>query len=73
MRTVHGVVQHYAWGDPTFIPRLLDVEPDGVEARAGVLHREREPHVAETDDGDDRVVRPDPLDDPASVCHDGQR
>ncbi|MGD9999694.1 MAG: mannose-6-phosphate isomerase, class I [Ilumatobacteraceae bacterium] len=29
MRTVHGVVQHYAWGDPTFIPRLLHIEPDG--------------------------------------------
>jgi mannose-6-phosphate isomerase len=23
------VVQHYAWGDPTFIPRLLNIEPDG--------------------------------------------
>ena len=26
---VTGVVQHYAWGDPTFIPELLGVEPDG--------------------------------------------
>lgn len=26
---VQGVVQHYAWGDPTFIPTLLGVEPDG--------------------------------------------
>lgn len=24
-----GVVQHYAWGDPTFIPELLGAEPDG--------------------------------------------
>jgi mannose-6-phosphate isomerase len=26
---VNGVVQHYAWGDPSFIPRLLGIEPDG--------------------------------------------
>ncbi len=26
---VTGVVQHYAWGDPTFIPELLGAEPDG--------------------------------------------
>ena len=29
MQRVHGVVQHYAWGDPAFIPSLLGVEPDG--------------------------------------------
>lgn len=29
MQRVDGVVQHYAWGDPTFIPHLLGVEPDG--------------------------------------------
>ena len=29
MQRVHGVVQHYAWGDPVFIPSLLGVEPDG--------------------------------------------
>lgn len=29
MQRVEGAVQHYAWGDPTFIPRLLGVEPDG--------------------------------------------
>ncbi len=29
MQRVDGVVQHYAWGDPDFIPRLLGVEPDG--------------------------------------------
>lgn len=29
MQLIHGVAQHYAWGDPTFIPRLLDIEPDG--------------------------------------------
>lgn len=29
MQRIEGVVQHYAWGDPTFIPRLLGVEPDG--------------------------------------------
>jgi mannose-6-phosphate isomerase len=29
MQEVKGVVQHYAWGDPTFIPTLLGVEPDG--------------------------------------------
>lgn len=26
---VHGVVQHYAWGDQLFIPDLLGLEPDG--------------------------------------------
>ena len=26
---VAGVVQHYAWGHPTFIPELLGVAPDG--------------------------------------------
>jgi mannose-6-phosphate isomerase len=29
MRTVRGVVQHYAWGDADAIPELLGVEPDG--------------------------------------------
>jgi mannose-6-phosphate isomerase len=29
MQRVEGVVQHYAWGDPEYIPRLLGVEPDG--------------------------------------------
>ncbi len=29
MRTVRGIVQHYAWGDPEFLPRLLGHEPDG--------------------------------------------
>ncbi len=29
MQRVTGVVQHYAWGDPVFIPHLLGVEPDG--------------------------------------------
>jgi mannose-6-phosphate isomerase len=29
VQRVHGVVQHYAWGDPVFIPSLLGVEPDG--------------------------------------------
>lgn len=29
VQLVTGVVQHYAWGDPTFIPRLLGAEPDG--------------------------------------------
>jgi mannose-6-phosphate isomerase len=29
VQRVHGVVQHYAWGDPGFIPSLLGVEPDG--------------------------------------------
>ena len=29
MRAVNGVVQHYAWGDPSFIPDLLGDEPDG--------------------------------------------
>lgn len=27
--SIHGAVQHYAWGDPTFIPELLGVTPDG--------------------------------------------
>lgn len=29
MRLVRGVVQHYSWGDPTSIPDLLGLEPDG--------------------------------------------
>lgn len=29
MRVVTGVVQHYAWGDRDFIPRLLGQSPDG--------------------------------------------
>ena len=29
MRRIAGVVQHYAWGDRTFLPELLGVEPDG--------------------------------------------
>jgi mannose-6-phosphate isomerase len=29
MQTVEPVIQHYAWGDTTFIPTLLGVEPDG--------------------------------------------
>ncbi len=29
MQRVEGVVQHYAWGDPSFIPNLLGLEPDG--------------------------------------------
>jgi mannose-6-phosphate isomerase len=28
VRDVRGVVQHYDWGDPTFIPHLLATEPD---------------------------------------------
>jgi mannose-6-phosphate isomerase len=29
VQRVNGVVQHYDWGDTTFIPELLGVEPDG--------------------------------------------
>ena len=29
MQTVEPVIQHYAWGDTTFLPSLLGVEPDG--------------------------------------------
>ena len=29
VQSVTGVVQHYAWGDPEFIPRLLGVAADG--------------------------------------------
>jgi mannose-6-phosphate isomerase len=29
VQRVEGVVQHYAWGDRTFIPSLLGLEPDG--------------------------------------------
>ena len=29
MRLVRGVVQHYAWGHPTAIPRMIGAEPDG--------------------------------------------
>jgi len=29
VQPIRGVVQHYAWGDRTFIPRLLGLPPDG--------------------------------------------
>jgi mannose-6-phosphate isomerase len=29
VQPITGVVQHYAWGDPDFIPRLLGATPDG--------------------------------------------
>ncbi|HNJ97419.1 MAG TPA: mannose-6-phosphate isomerase, class I [Ilumatobacteraceae bacterium] len=29
MRRIEGVVQHYAWGDHHFLPRLLDEDADG--------------------------------------------
>lgn len=29
MELIDGVIQHYAWGDPEFIPALLGREPDG--------------------------------------------
>jgi mannose-6-phosphate isomerase len=29
VRAIRGIVQHYAWGDPEFLPRLLGQEPDG--------------------------------------------
>lgn len=29
MQLVRGVVQHYPWGDPTAIPRMLGADPDG--------------------------------------------
>lgn len=29
MQRVEGIVQHYDWGDPAFIPGLLGLEPDG--------------------------------------------
>jgi mannose-6-phosphate isomerase len=29
VQAIVGEVQHYAWGDPVFLPRLLGVEPDG--------------------------------------------
>jgi mannose-6-phosphate isomerase len=29
VQPIRGTVQHYAWGDREFIPRLLDVVPDG--------------------------------------------
>jgi mannose-6-phosphate isomerase len=29
VQPITGVVQHYAWGDPQFIPQLLGAEPDG--------------------------------------------
>jgi mannose-6-phosphate isomerase len=29
VRAIDGVIQRYAWGDPTFIPELLGREPDG--------------------------------------------
>ena len=29
MRRIEGIVQHYAWGDPEFIPGLLGIEADG--------------------------------------------
>ncbi|MDO8391091.1 MAG: mannose-6-phosphate isomerase, class I [Actinomycetota bacterium] len=30
MRRIHGIVQHYAWGDHTALPQLLGQEPDGL-------------------------------------------
>jgi mannose-6-phosphate isomerase len=29
VQRVHGVVQHYAWGDHEFLPRFMGLEPDG--------------------------------------------
>jgi len=29
VQRVEGIVQHYDWGDPAFIPELLGLEPDG--------------------------------------------
>ena len=29
MQSVHGVAQHYAWGDTDAIPELLGLQPDG--------------------------------------------
>jgi mannose-6-phosphate isomerase len=29
VRSIHGPVQHYAWGDPEYIPNLLGARPDG--------------------------------------------
>ena len=29
VQRVHGIVQHYAWGDTAFIPALLGEQPDG--------------------------------------------
>lgn len=29
MRRVRGIVQHYAWGDTSALPALLDIAPDG--------------------------------------------
>jgi mannose-6-phosphate isomerase len=29
MRRVEGVIQRYAWGDPSFLPELLGLTPDG--------------------------------------------
>jgi mannose-6-phosphate isomerase len=29
MNRLEGAVQHYPWGDPSFIPQLVGVEPDG--------------------------------------------
>ena len=30
MRQIRGVAQHYAWGDPTAIPRILGRSADGL-------------------------------------------
>lgn len=29
MQRIEGIVQHYDWGDPAFIPALLGLDPDG--------------------------------------------
>ncbi|MDW3216653.1 MAG: mannose-6-phosphate isomerase, class I [Ilumatobacteraceae bacterium] len=29
MQRIEGIVRHYDWGDPTFIPALLGLDPDG--------------------------------------------
>ena len=48
MQPITGVVQHYAWGDHAFIPRLLGVGPTAAVGRAVARHpSQRSGHAAD--------------------------
>lgn len=65
MRLVRGVVQHYSWGDPTSIPSLLGLDPDGrpwAELWFGT-HLGGPAKVIELDESGDRTATPSLGDD----------
>ena len=65
MKLVRGVVQHYSWGHPTAIPRLLDITPDGrpwAELWFGT-HLGGAAKVLTLDDATTATVRRSPTDD----------